>query len=162
MNHDILLHKLKYQFNIDGKLLRFLKSYLENRKQQVVIGNVSSDWSSVQSGVPQGSIVGPLLFVLFINDITSKISVNTNIALYADDTKIWRNIHSINDNISLQTDIDSLFNWSIENKMSFNLGKCKVLPISRKNNVSIDDPSNFKYSLGSEAIKYCLEEKDHP
>ena len=160
VNHDILLHKLKYQFNIDGKLLRFLKSYLENRKQQVVIGNVSSDWSSVQSGVPQGSIVGPLLFVLFINDITSKISVNTNIALYADDTKIWRNIHSINDNISLQTDIDSLFNWSIENKMSFNLGKCKVLPISRKNNVSIDDPSNFKYSLGSEAIKYCLEEKD--
>ena len=81
------------------------------------------------SGVPQGSILGPLFFVLFINDIYENIEANTNIALYADDTKIWREINSNNDCNILQKDIDSLYTWSKNNKMTFHSDKCKALSI---------------------------------
>ena len=81
------------------------------------------------SGVPQGSILGSLFFVLFINDIYENIEANTNIALYADDTKIWREINSNNDCNILQKDIDTLYTWSKNNKMTFHPDKCKALSI---------------------------------
>ena len=116
VNHDIILHKLKYQFNIDGLLLKFLTNYLKDRKQAVVIGGSKSSILPALSGVPQGSIIGPLLFVLFINDLSDNISQGTNIALYADDTKIWRTIECEDDQNVLQRDITSLHMWSIKNK----------------------------------------------
>ena len=90
VNHDCILEKLKYQFNIDGLMLKFIKEYLKDRKQRVVVDNEISCTLDVKSGVPQGSILGPLLFVIFINDIQTVVSPGTKIALYADDTKIWR------------------------------------------------------------------------
>ncbi len=86
VNHDIILNKLKHQYNIDGSLLNFFVNYLKDRHQRVVIGNKISSASKVNSGVPQGSIVGPTLFILFLNDITQGISPGTNITMYADDT----------------------------------------------------------------------------
>ena len=93
----------------------------------VVLDNIASESISVLSGVPQGSILGPLLFVLFINDIYVGIDKATSICLYSDDTKIWRKINSEDDCRQLQKDINTLHNWSIKNKMRFNATKCKVL-----------------------------------
>ena len=92
VNHDLILGKLKNSYFIDGRLLKFLKNYLCEREQSVVLDGVKSSSKPVLSGVPQGSILGPLLFVLFINDLHEGISTDTHIALYADDTKIWRSI----------------------------------------------------------------------
>ena len=129
VNHDLILYKLKHMYNIDGTLLKFITNYLQHRKQRVVIGNESSDLKVVDSGVPQGSILGPILFVLFINDLPQGLSNGTNLALYADDTKIWRRIHSEDDHLILQQDIDYLNNWALINKMNFHPGKCKILSV---------------------------------
>ena len=129
VNHDIILRKLKDNFGIDGKLLRFIAAYLKDRKQCVLVGNKISSPKCAKSGVPQGSILGPLLFVLFINDISDGISPGTNISLYADDTKIWRPIHSDTDMRYLENDIKHLHEWCVRNKMRFHPDKCKVLPV---------------------------------
>ena len=89
----MILIKLKHQFDIDDTLLKFITDYLKDRKQCVVIGGAQSGLKDVRSGVPQGSILGPLFFVLFIKfDMSDCVSEGTQIALYADDTKIWRRI----------------------------------------------------------------------
>ena len=97
VKHDIILKKLKYLYNIDRLIINFIRAYLQDRYQRVVINGTSSSNLSVTSGVPQGSILGPLLFVLFIEDIYSHVSDGTKIALYADDTTIWRGIKTEND-----------------------------------------------------------------
>ena len=85
-----------------------VKGYLTNRSQRVVLDNCTSDVVAVLSGVPQGSILGPLLFVLFINDIFCNIDENSHIGLYADDTKLWRKIATSSDCDILQRDIFTL------------------------------------------------------
>ena len=100
--------------------------------------NVFSDYEHVLSGVPQGSILGPLLFTLFINDINAGISAETNICLYADDTKIWRPMKTELDCTILQKDIECLNEWCKSNKMRLNPEKCKVVSVvSNPNNVSL-------------------------
>ena len=163
VNHDILLDKLKHNFKVDGLILKFIVNYLKGRKQRVVIGNSESDNLDVLSGVPQGSILGPLLFVLFINDLTDGISDQTNIAMYADDTKIWRQIYSIEDCYALQCDVDYMQNWAIRNKMNFHPKKCKVLNISLKNKSIYDYAlpfSQFFYSLGENILDFTDSEND--
>ena len=92
VDHDLILNKLKFQYHIDARMLKFFKNYLSNRSQRVVLDNCNSDIISVLSGVPQGSILGRLLFVLFINGIYENIDEDSNINQYADDTKLWRKI----------------------------------------------------------------------
>ena len=97
-----------------------------------------------------------LLFVLFINDITLGLSDGTDIVLYADDTKIWRKIHSSSDNVNLQMDIDYLSDWALRNKMRFHPAKCKVLVVSGK--PSLSPP--FAYNLDGSPLLYVELEKD--
>ena len=155
VSHDLILKKLKHEYKVDGLMLRFIKSYLQGRQQQVVIGGVASSQLKVKSGVPQGSILGPLLFVLFINDMFQCISQKTDIALYADDTKIWREIIISEDHFILQSDIDKLFAWSIRNKMKFHPSKSKVLSITNQRNMLHNLPFTiFQYRLDSTYIDY--------
>ena len=163
VNHDIMLHKLKNIYKIDGLLLRFICCYLKDRKQRVVIGNCQSSLTNVNSGVPQGSILGPLLFALFINDLPSGLSQDTNVAMYADDTKIWRQICSMADCFILQNDIDYMQNWATENKMNFHPNKCKVLQVSLKlSNYLLDclPFSKYHYTLGNSILEFTSSEKD--
>ena len=108
VNHDLILSKLKFTFGINGKLLAFVKNYLLGRWQSVIVNGSISNSLQVLSGVPQGSILGPSLFVLFINDISTGLSPGTNIMLYADDTKIWREMVNEEDFSTIQNDIDYL------------------------------------------------------
>ena len=116
----------------------------------------------VLSGVPQGSILGPTIFVLFLNDIVSGIHDGTNILMYADDTKIWRQMDSYDDHITLQLDIDYLHDWSLNNKMKFHPSKCKVLMVSKFNPPLINDLPfvQFYYKMGSDLLNYAESEKD--
>ena len=132
VNHDILLEKLKYMFNIDGKMLNLLRSYLLGRKQRVVINGSQSDPIDVLSGVPQGSILGPLLFIMFINDVFLTTRGNTKMALFADDIKTWSVITCVTDCMNLQFTIDNLYRWSCVNKMNFHPDKCRVISMSPK------------------------------
>ena len=161
VSHDIILDKLKNNFKIDGLMLRFIKSYLEGRKQQVVVGGVTSSTLPVKSGVPQGSILGPLLFVLFINDMFTCTSEGTHISLYADDTKIWREIITSEDHFTLQNDIDNLQTWAIDNKMKFHPSKCKALSVTNQKNILHNLPFTiFNYKLGQDFIDYESSQTD--
>jgi len=132
INHDILLDKLQ-TLGIHGNLLRWLKSYISKRLQAVVVNSVRSDWAHVSSGVAQGSNLGPLLFLLFINDINSCFS-HCKFALYADDLKIYSKINTDNDCRLLQKDLNTFYNYCSENKLYLNLDKCLQISFTRRKN----------------------------
>ena len=160
VNHDILLMKLKNQYGLNGRLLRFLVDYLRDRQQCVAIGGEKSEYRAVASGVPQGSILGPLLFVMFINDMIGCVSDKTNIALYADDTKIWREILGWDDHLALQNDIDHLLEWARLNKMTFHPQKCKVLSVAKVKYEPVLPFQLYIYNLGGTLLDYTSSEKD--
>ena len=105
-------------------------SLLSNRQQAVVVNGSRSSWMPVTSGVPQGSVIGPALFLLYINDITTNIQ--SKLRLFADDSVIYREIHSTNDISILQQDLQTLTDWSAKWLMAFNVKKCASLTITRK------------------------------
>ena len=161
VNHDIIRSKLKNMYGIDGRLLKFIQKYLQGREQSVVLENCVSTSKPVLSGVPQGSILGPILFVLFINDLPSGLSQGTELALYADDTKIWRSITSQLDHEILQNDINYLNTWATLNKMHFHPLKCKVVSIhSSPSPLGVLPFVNFHYHLGESLLEYTESEKD--
>ena len=162
VSHDLILHKLKTKIKIDGRLLKFLQDYLRHRKQRVVLDNIASEVLDVHSGVPQGSILGPLLFILFINDIYSQLDPVTRINLYADNTKLWRPINTEQDCKALQNDVNMLQQWCINNKMKFNINKCYALTVTETNYLLISKLpfSKFFYTLNDKIIDYTCEERD--
>ena len=122
--HQRLLHKLS-SFGIHGNMLKWIKCFLSNRKQQVVLNGRKSCPVPVTSGVPQGSVLGPLLFSIFVNDLPSIVS--SLIYLFTDDTKIFHVVRNKGDHIALQNDLNSLYEWSLKCQLSFNISKCKHL-----------------------------------
>lgn len=129
--HNLLLLKLK-RHGINGSLLSWFGSYLTDRQQRVALDGTFSDWLPVTSGVPQGSILGPLLFILYANDVPNYIQYNSKIALFADDSKLFRPILNPTSSYNLQSDLKYLHSWSLDWGMEFNKSKCKVISISRK------------------------------
>ena len=98
----------------------------------MVIGGSGSSWKNVTSGVPQGSVLGPLLFVAYINDLDDVVSIS-GIKKFADDTKVYREVCSELDATSFQSELDSIFDWSMDWSMFFNIDKCKVMHVGSRN-----------------------------
>lgn len=109
--HDKLLAKLS-SFGIEGNLLKYITSFLNCRTQQTRVGNALSDIAQLFSGVVQGSVLGPLLFLLFINDVTNIFSEDSVCKLYADDLKIYTELKINEDATKIQCDLDKLYEWS--------------------------------------------------
>ena len=128
VNHSLLIHKLKH-YGVNGNVLIWFKSFLSDRRQAVVVDNTTSDWVSVSSGVPQGSVVGPALFLAYINDLPEQLSSLTR--LFADDTAVYRLSASSLHKDQLQHDLQHLESWEKTWEMEFHPKKCTVLPISR-------------------------------
>ena len=127
--HEGLLAKIK-SCGINGPLLTFLQSYLSNRKIRVVIEGCESDWNNISAGVPQGSILGPLLFLIYINDITT--SLESQIHLYADDAVLMLNLHRDPTSIDIiNRDLERLNEWADIWHMQFNASKTKYMIVSR-------------------------------
>ena len=127
--HRRLIRKLE-TYGVTGNLLNWIHSFLTGRKQRVCVGGTFSMWTDVISGIPQGSVLGPLLFVLFINDLPETIQNNTDIYLFADDTKIFRAIYNDDDYQKLQEDLDSLYSWTNDSLLKFHPQKCKHMRVS--------------------------------
>ena len=126
VNHEILIYKLKH-LGISGNLLFWLDNYLSQRKQQTKANGVISETEMVNCGVPQGSILGPLLFLVYINDV-QKVCENVKICLFADDTVIYAS--NPNENVAvqnMQNGIDSFVAWCDKNRLTINIDKTKYM-----------------------------------
>ncbi|PJE78229.1 hypothetical protein CI610_02839 [invertebrate metagenome] len=150
--HKGLLSKLS-GFGIRGSLLKWFENYLYNRKQRVVIKGKFSNWSEIKAGVPQGSILGPLLFLLFINDIVKDI--RANIKLFADDTSLYVIIDSPRISaVDLNFDLRKIHEWSVNWLVNFNPTKTETLLISKKTNSPIHPPLHMNNILLSEVSSH--------
>ncbi len=132
VDHGVLLHKLR-SFGISGSLGKWIHSFLTNRKQYVRIRGGTSPDCAVESGVPQGTVLGPLLFLILISDISNDVN-NSRIISFADDTRLFYNIQNIEDCSVLQNDLDTVYSWSENNNMMFNDGKFQHLSFYAKSN----------------------------
>ncbi|CAG9136232.1 unnamed protein product [Plutella xylostella] len=153
IDHSLLLIKL-FKAGIRGNLFRWFSSYVSNRTQAVVASNFQSDWVNIPSGVPQGSILGPLLFLLLISDIDSCFS-NSSIYIFADDMKIVKPIINENDIILLQNDLNNLDKYCNDNKLDLNPSKCSTITFTRKR-----QPTLTTYFLKGHAIGRDSKIKD--
>ena len=151
--HKRLLHKIS-AYGICGELLNWIKAFLTGRSQIVKVNGTESNPVDVISGVPQGSVLGPLLFVIYINDILDDI--NSDGLLYADDTKIFRMISCENDALVLQDDIENLERWSEKWLLKFHPSKCHVLSLGRFENIQ----HTQRYKILNKELEHVFEEKD--
>ena len=145
VNHNKLVHKLKTH-KVDMLTVEWIEAFLSNISQIVVLDGTSSESVPVTSGVPQGSVLGPALFLLYINDLPD--AIDSQVRLFADDTVLYRTIKSDTDHHRLQTDLDKLSDWAKAWDMQFHPDKCLVMNISKKRH-----PSKFTYSLHNTDLK---------
>jgi len=146
VDHRILLKKL-HKYGIRGNLHRWLQSFLSDRTQHVVIDGVSSTKTKVVSGVPQGTVLGPLLFLLYVNDIFDAVK-NALLKLFADDSKMQRIIHSLFDHELLQKDMESVTKWATSNNMELNINKFQLLQHGKNAELKIP----YQLQSGSDLI----------
>ena len=148
--HKRLLLKLRAH-GIGMEIRDWIGEWLDGRNQRVVVNGKMSEWSRVTSGVPQGSVLGPTLFLIYINDIYEGL-VST-VLKFADDTKVFRRVASVEDACLLQEDLTRMYDWSLEWQMLFNTSKCRVMHVGRGNEC-------YDYFMGGTMIEATEEEKD--
>ena len=151
--HQRLLGKLE-SYGIRGDLHNWIKAFLCNRSQEVIVNGSKSAASAVISGIPQGTVLGPVLFVLYINDLLDNISSSG--LMFADDTKIYRQITTRDDALKLQSDISKLEEWSKKWELHFNHDKCHVLTMGKFENIQ----HAHRYVVYDNEIEHVFEEKD--
>ena len=149
--HGRLLVKLQ-SYGITGNIYKWVEDFLKDRVQCVRVGNACSSETSVLSGIPQGSVLGPILFTIFINDLPDCVSGTCKV--FADDTKIY-NVTKNRD--QLQTDIDKMTEWTTTWNLYFNVDKCKVMHAWKKN-------PQYDYVMKTDdkeiVMTKCTDEKD--
>lgn len=153
IDHFVLLNKLS-SFGFSAQLLKLISSYLVCRKQFVTFNQIQSFMFNITSGVPQGSNLGPLFFLLFINDLPRVIKFSKCL-LFADDLKLYKEIQGHDDVIKLQMDLDNCYNWGIKNKLFFNIKKCCVITFFRNKNITMYD-----YKINGEKLQRCTSVRD--
>lgn len=151
--HKILINKLS-KLGIKGNLLSWFKSYLVMRQLTVCLFDNLSYTFEATSGVPQGSHLGPILFNLFINDVPN-IFTHVLILMFADDLKLYKIIHNIEDCLSLQSNLNCFSDWCLQNKLTLNVNKCQVMRFHRKRN-----PLLFTYFLNNHTLSAVVEIRD--
>ncbi len=139
--HKRLIHKIA-PYGINGRILKWIEEFLRNRKQRVILGEEVSDWCEIFSGVPQGSVLGPLLFVIFINDLPDNVAAVCK--LY---------VNKKEDATQLQNDINNLIDWSNTWLMKFNKEKCKTMHVGKKN-------QQYQYTINDNNEEYILQNTD--
>jgi hypothetical protein len=144
--HDVLLHKLR-MLGVGGSLHEWIAGYLSERRLVVRLDATKSNGFIATSGVPQGSHLGPLLFLLFVNDICS-VFEDVIYLLFADDLKIFKQVNTIFDCQVLQDNLENLGSWCEHNRLFLNIGKCQIITFTRKKN-----PLMFDYRLGNDVLE---------
>jgi hypothetical protein len=148
--HKRLLHKMS-KVGIKGNLLHWIEVWLSKRRQRVVLNGSSSEWADVLSGVPQGSVLGPLLFLIYINDLGE--DVKSALSIFADDTKLFAGVGDSQKSQELQDSIDKLHAWASKWLMKFNTAKCSVM------HLGVNNPHNT-YTLDESILKSSEAERD--
>ena len=144
--HDGLIFKLK-SYGVEGELLLLLKNYLHNREQRVVLNGQTSEWKRIYSRVPQGSLLGPILFLIYINDLPDGITSMCKI--FADDTSLFSKVLDVNKSvIELNADLEKINQWAYQWKMQFNPD-----PNKQANEV-IFSRKSISHNLSYPPIKY--------
>lgn len=123
VSHKHLVRKLQ-AYGIHEDVIKWIGAFLNNRRQRVIVNGKYSDWSTITSGVPQGSVLGPILFILYINELANVCVNGSKVYLYADDAKIYKCIYSTIDEEGLQKDLDRFKLWSDNWLLKLNISKC--------------------------------------
>ena len=144
--HQRLLLKLQH-YGVEGCLLNWFRAFLMHRRQRIVINGCASHWTPVLSGVSQGSILGPLLFALYMNDLPC--SLTSCVKMFADDVALYYNVWQERDCLTLQNDLNAIASWCALWQMKLNPSKCEALCISNKRS-----PPLFHYTYGDHVIKW--------